>query len=126
MKMASEMSLALESNGLLDLMPTPPDSTEEDLSLDLDPIIPTASAAVSLGKRPASPAMSYGSPQPPDFDEEPSDFEDEVQGIMEREKRSLSKDLEWNLNDDMDMDTEEVGEPVASFKFESFFHVQLG
>lgn len=101
-RMSDEDPFAFESNGLLDFLPTPPESNE-----DLESAIPDLNAKSSFQheKRPASPVLGYGSP-PPDFDEEPSDFEDEVRGIMEREKRSMSFE--------MDVDENESSRPVAS------------
>lgn len=88
--MAESAFLSLESNGLLDFLPTPPRSTETT-SLDGD----GAKSQKSKHDR-----MDFDSPPPPDFDEEPSDFEDEVQAVMDQERRSgpgMSK-LEMELD----------------------------
>jgi hypothetical protein len=95
-----------ESNGLLDFFLTPPLSTEDD---DILPPPLSRPAFLESGlQRPSRIEYDDGSP-PPDFDEEPSDFEDEVMGIMEREKESTSR----AMHSAMDLDeVEDV--PVAS------------
>lgn len=91
-----------ESNGLLDFFPTPPESTE-----DVDVLPPRTSN--SMPKRPDRFEYEDEAP-PPDFDEEPSDFEDEMNEIMEREKQSSSRQVHGK---DLDYDMDDV-RPVAS------------
>lgn len=91
-----------ESNGLLDFFPTPPQSTEDN-------DIPHPATSKSEA-RPERFQYEDDDLPPPDFDEEPSDFEDEVLGIMEREAQSSSSSRPL---DGMDIDDEEEI-PVAS------------
>jgi hypothetical protein len=96
-----------ESNGLLDFFPTPPHSTEDES-------VQTHSRPSDFTKDqnepPRTKRIQYDDDAPPpDFDEEPSDFEDEVMGIMEREKESSGRPAYLS----MDIDEEEEP-PVAS------------
>lgn len=100
--MGETQKAIFESNGLLDFFPTPPQSLEQDL----EP--PTKAARVA--QRPSQYQYDDDEPPPPDFDEEPSDFEDEILGIMEREQQSSSSSRPF---DGMDIDDEEYM-PVAS------------
>ena len=106
--MSDHEVLALESNGLLDFLPTPPESTKEseiDIEIELGKNKKHSIPIFELERerRPDSPVLGYGSP-PPEYDEEPSDFEDEVQEIMEREKRNLSPPIGMDFDDEDDMD----------------------
>jgi hypothetical protein len=100
--MSETQKAIFEPNGLLDFFPTPPQSLEEDI----EP--PTKPAPRSIEQRPSQYQYDDDEPPPPDFDEEPSDFEDEVLGIMEREKSSSSRPFRG-----MDIDDEE-DMPIAS------------
>jgi len=100
--MSETQKAIFEPNGLLDFFPTPPQSLEEDI----EP--PTKPAPRSIEQRPSQYQYDDDEPPPPDFDEEPSDFEDEVLGIMEREKLSSSSSFGG-----MDIDEDE-GLPIAS------------
>lgn len=101
--MSETQKAIFEPNGLLDFFPTPPQSLEEDI----EP--PTGPAPRKTEQRPSQYQYDDDEPPPPDFDEEPSDFEDEVLGIMEREKSSSSRPFEG-----MDIDDDEGNMPVAS------------
>jgi hypothetical protein len=100
--MGESQKAIFEPNGLLDFFPTPPQSLEEDI----EP--PTQPASRTIEQRPSQYQYDDDEPPPPDFDEEPSDFEDEVFGIMEREKSSSSRPFGG-----MDIDDEE-DMPIAS------------
>jgi hypothetical protein len=89
-----------EPNGLLDFFPTPPQSLEEDTE-------PPTKPAPAIEQIPSQYQYDDDEPPPPDLDEEPSDFEDEVHGIMEREKSSSSRG-------GMDIDDDEEAMPIAS------------
>jgi hypothetical protein len=99
--MSETQKAIFEPNGLLDFFPTPPQSLEEDT----EP--PTKPAPRPIEQRPSQYQYDDDEPPPPDFDEEPSDFEDEVHGIMEREKSSSSRG-------GMDIDDDEEAMPIAS------------
>lgn len=106
--MAETKKAIFEPNGLLDFFPTPPQSTGD---ADVAPPPPNSHA---ISNRPDT--FEYDDePPPPDFDEEPSDFEDEVMGIMEREKESSSSSRPYG-GMDVDFDDEDVT-PVASCKY---------
>jgi len=109
--MGETQKAIFEPNGLLDIFPTPPQSLEEDL----EP--PAETASRSIEQRPSQFQYEDDEPPPPDFDEEPSDFEDEVLGIMEREESSSSRPYGG-----MDIDDEE-DMPIASC--ESIFSTEL-
>jgi len=94
--MGETQKAIFEPNGLLDVFPTPPQSLEEDIES------PTGPAPSETEQRPSQYHYDDDEPPPPDFDEEPSDFEDEVHGIMEREKSSSGRPFEG-----MDVDDEE-------------------
>jgi len=97
-----------ESNGLLDFFPTPPHSTEDGDAQSLPYRQQAPMQKTEELQR--SERFSYDDESPPpDFDEEPSDFEDEVKGIMEREKESSGRPAYMGMDVD---DGEEV--PVAS------------
>jgi hypothetical protein len=100
--MSDTQKAIFEPNGLLDFFPTPPQSLEEDI----EP--PTQPAPRPIEQRPSQYKYDDDEPPPPDFDEEPSDFEDEVHGIMEREESSSSRPFGG-----MDIDDEE-DMPIAS------------
>ena len=102
--MSETQKAIFEPNGLLDFFPTPPQSLEEDI----EP--PARPSTGSIEQRPSQYHYDDEGPPPPDFDEEPSDFEDEVLGIMEREKLSSSSPFGG-----MDIDEEEEM-PIASCK----------
>jgi hypothetical protein len=97
----------LESNGLLDFLPTPPRSVETTSS-NGDQTQGKGKGNGNAGEqddrndRINQNGMDFGSPPPPDFDEEPSDFEDEMQEIMANEERSSRGTLQMSL----DMDAE--------------------
>lgn len=116
--MSDHEIFALESNGLLDFLPTPPESTS-DVEANTDRNEKTGKngphpSTIDVGARPASPVMGYGSP-PPDYDEEPSDFEDEVRGILDREKRATSLGLDSDDDEnDLDDHVPSQAAPVAS------------
>jgi len=97
-----------ESNGLLDFFPTPPQSTEDGDAQSFPLRQQAPMQKTEELQRPERISYDDESP-PPDFDEEPSDFEDEVMGIMEREKESSNRPAYMG----MDIDDEE-GAPVAS------------
>jgi hypothetical protein len=103
--MSETQKAIFEPNGLLDFFPTPPQSLEEDIAP------PTQPAPRTIEQKPSQYQYDDDEPPPPDFDEEPRDFEDEVHGIMEREKSSSSRPFEG-----MDIDDEE-DMPVASCGF---------
>ena len=104
-----------ESNGLLDFFPTPPQSTENDDVRSL-PSMKQSGLIGNLDEPQRPKRISYDDESPPpDFDEEPSDFEDEVMGIMEREKESSGRPAYMG----MDVDDEEEA-PVASCESESY------
>lgn len=122
--MSDHEALALESNGLLDFLPTPPESTK-DTDTELGEKHPNPIFELER-RRPDSPVLGYGSP-PPEYDEEPSDFEDEVRGIIEREKRASSPGMRMDFDEeDVGMDMDLSGKasapgPVASCESASFF-----
>jgi hypothetical protein len=100
--MDEDSSLTLESNGLLDFFPTPPLSTEND-----DQLPPQGDAS----KRPSRPSRGYGGQEeddapPPEYEEEPSDFEDEMMEIMERGQESIlpASTFRTSTRDGMDED----------------------
>jgi hypothetical protein len=104
--MGEPQKLVFEPNGLLDFFPTPPQSTEDDI----DP--PAKPRSKPEEKRLNRFEYDDDDGPPPDFEEEPSDFEDEVMGIMEREKQSSSsrpptQGMDVDFDEDEDM-------PVAS------------
>jgi hypothetical protein len=102
--MSETQKAVFEPNGLLDFFPTPPQSLEEDIE-------PPKPAPRSIERRPLQFVYEDDDPPPPDFDEEPSDFEDEVLGIMEREESSSSRPFGgMDIDDDEDM-------PIASCEF---------
>jgi hypothetical protein len=94
--MSETHKAVFEPNGLLDFFPTPPQSLEDDIEPPNNP------APRTIEQRPSQYEYEDDEPPPPDFDEEPSDFEDEVQGIMEREESSSSRPFGG-----MDIDDEE-------------------
>lgn len=107
--MSENETLGFESNGLFDFLPTPPESTKSAADT-LQTWKPQSSSI--LEKRPESPVLGYGSP-PPDYDEEPSDFEDEIQGIMDREQKASSTRMDFDEPEDEDEEMR-IPAPVAS------------
>jgi hypothetical protein len=110
--MGEPLKLVFEPNGLLDFFPTPPQSTGDGLEPS------TKSQSRSVEPRPDQFEYDDDDGPPPDFEEEPSDFEDEVMGIMERQKQSSSsrpptQGMDIDFDEDEDM-------PVASCESPKF------
>lgn len=115
--MGHDDTLTLESNGLLDLFPAEPGITNEIVN-----------DAYEEGGRNGGPTYDQrrknghagGDSPPPDYDEEPSDFEDEIEGIMQREKESMvPTQSRRSIDEDLDIDG---GAPVASCKSPPHFY----
>jgi hypothetical protein len=109
--MGHDDTLTLESNGLLDFFPAEPGNTKEIVN-DADEESgrnggPTYDQRLKTGH-------AGGDSPPPDYDEEPSDFEDEIEGIMQREKESMvPMQSRGRMSEDLNLDEEA---PVASCK----------
>jgi hypothetical protein len=120
--MGEDSNLTLESNGLLDFFPTPPLSTENGNDNDE---LPQATTSVSGSKQKHSrPTYDYrfddDDAPPPEYDEEPSDFEDEMMDIMEREQESILPTSSPKSKDINGMDEDTFSDrPLASCKSES-------
>jgi hypothetical protein len=118
--MGHDDTLTLESNGLLDFFPAEPGNTKEIVN-DADEESgrnggPTYDQRLKNGH-------TGGDSPPPDFDEEPSDFEDEVEGIMQREKEStVPMQSPGRMDEDLDIDQEA---PVASCKHPHYLTREL-
>jgi len=118
--MGEDSTLTLESNGLLDFFPTPPLSTENE-----NDDLPQATISVSGSKQKHSrPTYDYGfdddDAPPPEYDEEPSDFEDEMMGIMEREQESILPTSTLKSTNIHELDEDTFSDrPLASCKSES-------
>lgn len=120
--MGEDSTLTLESNGLLDFFPTPPLSTKNGNENDDLPQA-TTSASVSKPKH-SRPTYDYGfdddDAPPPEYDEEPSDFEDEMMGIMEREQESVLPTSSLKSTDVHELDEETFSDrPLASCRSKS-------
>lgn len=123
--MGDDGSLTLESNGLLDFLPAPisteNENRNEEDSADNLGLDSTALRGEGSRSRPSPHRWmdnGGGDPPPPDYDEEPSDFEDEIEGIMEREQDSMSRNESRSIMDDMmNGDEDQEARPIASCTF---------